>query len=398
MNDEPMISVERKPARSSAPTGACMTSPTPRIVLLAEAAGGVTRHVIDLYKGLRSRDWRVSMVLSPMRLEDRYRDELDQLDPDDITYVSMRRAPHVTDLSAYFEIAGLLKSDPRETILHAHSTKAGMIGSLLHSRVQASLFTPHAYRGEDPSASGLSKSFFGRVEHNFSRHYDRILAVAPGEMEYAKSIGLRPEVLRCIPNGLDTGHVRFSEVWERRRLLHRPLCLGFVGRLVYQKNPALFLQVLAKIADHVPDVRAIIVGDGPMRVKLLRLASRLGVEQRIEWHGDVPATEFLPEMDVMVHTSIYEGLPYSLIEACADLLPTVATSNYGSEAVFRERLPHNIASSPDAEEMASILLSIVANDSLRMEQMGALAEIAQQYSVDTMVTNIEAEYYALVSA
>ncbi len=393
-----MDSVERKPARDLALVGACMASPTPRIVLLAEAAGGVTRHVIDLYKGLRSRDWRVSMVLSPMRLEDRYRDELDQLDPEDITYVSMRRAPHVNDVSAYLEIARLLKSDPRETILHAHSTKAGMLGSLLHSRVQASLFTPHAYRGEDPNASELSKKFLGRVEHNFSKNYDRILAVAPGEMEYAKAIGIRPEVLRCIPNGLDTNHIHFSEVWERRRQLHRPLCLGFVGRLVYQKNPALFLHVLAKVAGHVPDVRAIIVGDGPMKVNLLRLASRLGLEQRIEWHGDVPAAPLLPQMDVMVHTSVYEGLPYSLIEACADLLPTVATSNYGSEAVFRERLPHNIASSPDADELASILLSIIENDSSRMEQMGALAEIAQQFSAETMVTKIEAEYYALVSA
>jgi glycosyltransferase involved in cell wall biosynthesis len=398
MNDHQMNSVARKPARDLALAGACIASPTPRIVLLAEATGGVTRHVVDLYKGLRTRGWRASMVLSPFRLEDRYRDELDQLDPDDITYVSMRRSPHVSDVSAYLEIARLLKSDPRETILHAHSTKAGMIGSLLHSRVQASLFTPHAYRGVDPSASGLSKSFFGRVEHNFSRNYDRILAVAPGEMEYARAIGIRPEVLRCIPNGLDTSGIRFSEVWERRRQLHRPLCLGFVGRLVYQKNPALFLQVLANVARHVPDVRAIIVGDGPMKVKLLRLASRLGLEQRVEWHGDVPATQFLPQMDVMVHTSVYEGLPYSLIEACADLLPTVATSNYGSEALFRERLPHNIASLPSAEELASILLSIVENDTLRMEQMGALAEIARQFSVDTMVTKIEAEYYALVSA
>jgi len=398
MNDDRMNSVERNPARSSAHPAACMVSATPRIVLLAEATGGVTRHVIDLYKGLRSRGWQVGMVLSPFRLEARYRDELDQLDPADITYVSMRRAPHLTDLNACFEIARLLNTDPRETILHAHSTKAGMIGSLLHSRVRASLLTPHAYRGVDPNASGLSKSFFSLVERSFSRKYDRILAVAPGEMEYAKAIGIRPESLRYIPNGLDTSRIHFSEVWRRRRQLHTPLCLGFVGRLVYQKSPALFLEVLAKVARRLPDVRAIVVGDGVMKEKLRRLASRLEIERRIEWHGDVPAAKFLPAIDVMVHTSIYEGLPYSLIEACADLLPTVATSNYGSETLFRPRLPHNIASSRDADELASLVLSIVENDSLRKEQMGALAETAQRYSADTMVTSVEAEYCALVSA
>ena len=372
-------------------------SHNPSILLVAEATGGVARHVIDLYKGLRSRGWRVGMVLSPLRLEARYSDELAQLDQADITYIPMHRAPHATDLSAIFKIAKILRKTPGGTILHAHSTKAGMIGSRLHRWPRASVFTPHAYRGVDPTASRFLKTLLKAAEQNFSRHYDRILAVAPGEIEYAKSIGIKENVLRCIPNGLDVSDVCFSELRQQRRRLRAPSRLGFVGRLVYQKNPMLFIKVLAEVVRRNHDARAIIVGDGPMKGNMLRLAEHLKVVERIEWRGDVGAAQFMPQMDVLVHTSVYEGLPYSLLEACANLLPVVATSNYGSEAIFRARLPNVIASSADPVELASILLSMFENDALRFSQMETLEEIIKDYSIDAMVSGIEAEYYSLVS-
>ncbi len=157
------------PTTKLSPTGAFMEGRNPRIMLLAEATGGVMRHAIDLYKGLRARGWRVGIVLSPSRLEARYRGELDRLDQNDITYVPMQRAPHVADLRAYSEIAKLLSDGPGDTILHAHSTKAGMIGSLFHSRVRASVFTPHAYRGVDPTSSRFSKTLLKAGRTHFQQ-------------------------------------------------------------------------------------------------------------------------------------------------------------------------------------------------------------------------------------
>jgi glycosyltransferase involved in cell wall biosynthesis len=389
--------VPTKPALESVSAGVRMENQEAGITLLAEAAGGVMRHVIDLYKGLRARNWRVRMVLSPLRIEPRYRDELSLLDPRDISYVPMRRSPHVSDFKAYSQIADILKDTPGDTILHAHSTKAGIIGSLLRSRVRASVLTPHAYRGVDPTSSQIFKAFLHVAERAYSKDYDRVLAVAPAEMEYARAIGIKEESLRCIPNGLDTSQIRFAEVFQRRQRRTGRLCLGFVGRLVYQKNPILFLEVLAEVVRRKYDARAIIVGSGPMKDEMLQVAQQLGIANRIDWRGDTPATRCLREMDVMVHTSFYEALPYALIEACADLLPIVATSNYGSEAILRSRLPRNIAASTKASDVASTLLAIIESDSLRLEQSSLMARIAQEYSTENMVTKIEAEYCAVIN-
>ena len=140
-------------------------------------------------------------------------------------------------------------------------------------------------RGVDPTSSKFSKAILKLVERTFSKDYDRILAVAPAEMEYAKTIGIRQEVLRCIPNGLDTSHIDFSAVFQRRRQVHEPLRLGFVGRLVYQKNPLLFLEVLAEVVRRGRAARAIIVGDGPVKEEMLQKAEQLGVASLIDWRG-----------------------------------------------------------------------------------------------------------------
>jgi glycosyltransferase involved in cell wall biosynthesis len=242
-----------------------MSGQAPEVILLAEAAGGVMRHVIDLYRGLRARDWRVQLVISPVRLDARYRDELDLLEQRDVIYIPMDRKPSGRDLKACSAVAGVLDDARGDAILHAHSTKAGAIGALLHSRARASVLTPHAYRGMDPTCPPLSGKLVRAAERIFSGGYDRVIAVSPAEMEYAKTIGIREEALRYIPHGLDTSCIPFAQIYRRRAKLGQRLCLGFVGRLVHQKNPILFIEVLAELVARGCDAHAIIVGDGPLR-------------------------------------------------------------------------------------------------------------------------------------
>jgi glycosyltransferase involved in cell wall biosynthesis len=369
----------------------------PRVVLFAEAAGGVMRHVIDLYKGLRAKNWLVRMIVSPLRLEPRYFEELNGLDREDITYVPIKRSPHPTDFIAFSNIRRAVHNPRTAVILHAHSTKAGMIGSLLRPQVRASIFTPHAYRSRDPSLPFPVRSLLRVAERNFSSNYDRVIAVAPGEQDYARNvIGVKENVLRCIPNGLDLDLSQFASTIERRRRINGRICLGFVGRFVHQKNPLLFIDVLAEIVAKGVDARAIVVGDGPMEDEMKARAELRAVAGRIKWQKGEEANGSLREMDIMVHTSFYEACPYSLIEACGDLLPIVATSNDGSKAILDPHMNRNLSSAPDARELASIVLSIAADERLRIHQMQILGNIARQYSATNMVAQTEAEYRALL--
>lgn len=366
-----------------------------QIILLAEAAGGVMRHVIDLYNGLKAKDHDVKMVLSPLRIEARYLEELNDVDRDDISYVAMRRAPHPSDIGALLAVQAILKQRVPKAILHTHSTKAGIIGSFMRPHVHATIHTPHAYRGTDPTLRGPGRALVEKVESSYSKRYDRVVAEVPLEAAHALKLGVRPQNLRLIPNGVDISTASFEQIFERRKTLPSRPTLGFIGRLVHQKNPLLFVELLNEVIRRGCDVQAIVLGDGPLRAAMVNLATSYGLLDRIDWRGEFPARGLYPEMDLLVHTSFYEALPYSLIEATAALLPIVAVRNPGSEAILGQRLSQNLSEQSSAKGLASIVIRILNDAQLRLDQLKLCREIALDYSTEQMIRNYEHLYNEL---
>ncbi|MDR6625229.1 glycosyltransferase involved in cell wall biosynthesis [Caulobacter segnis] len=97
-----------------------------------------------------------------------------------------------------------------------------------------------------------------------------------------------------------------------------------VARLMPQKNIALMLRAFARGARHADTLT--IIGDGPERGKLERLARDLGLEARVLFRGYLadPA-KLLPSFDILLLSSDYEGVPAVVLEGLAAGLPIVAT-------------------------------------------------------------------------
>lgn len=115
--------------------------------------------------------------------------------------------------------------------------------------------------------------------------------------------------------------------------------IGYVGRLVQEKGVDLLLRAAAELAQ---DCRILIVGDGPARQELKRLANQLGIDGRIEWVGAVRHCEvakYLDRMDVLVlpsRTSKYwkEQFGRILIEAMACGVPVIGSDSGEIPAVI----------------------------------------------------------------
>jgi glycosyltransferase involved in cell wall biosynthesis len=97
-----------------------------------------------------------------------------------------------------------------------------------------------------------------------------------------------------------------------------------IGRLVRQKNFAMLLRAFAAGAGE--EDRLTILGEGPQRRRLTRLADRLGLTGRLTMPGhDANITRWLGESDILLVSSDYEGVPAVVIEALAAGLVIVAT-------------------------------------------------------------------------
>ncbi len=362
------------------------------IVLLAEAAGGVARHVIDLYRGLKDREWSATLVMSPIRMEKMYSDELHDVSKEDLLLIPMRRSVHVSDRSVIAAIRQKLKSLGGPSILHAHSTKAGILGMGLGRPNVARVFTPHAYRSVDPSLRPTQRRFIRSAEAVFSRAYDRVIAVGPAEYKQALSLGISPSRVRLIANGVNINAFRS----KRSEVSEAPV-IGFLGRLVPQKDPLLFIRVFNMVRRLLPASRGVVFGDGPLKLEMQSLAKGLGCLESIEWRGIVPAVQGLEELDIMIHTSRYEGMPYSLVEAAAAGIPIVATRNDGSAAVMEGHLAEYIFPPESSEAMARATVRILRSKDELETLRSVLAVVSNTFSVDRMVNQMEEEYRSLLN-
>jgi glycosyltransferase involved in cell wall biosynthesis len=103
----------------------------------------------------------------------------------------------------------------------------------------------------------------------------------------------------------------------------------YIGRLVRWKRVDDVLRVLGELGDTTLSI----VGSGPEEARLRGLVVELGLEERVELHGAVPAGEtsrLLHESGVLVLPSSYEGMPHVVLEAFAAGVPVVASDAGGT--------------------------------------------------------------------
>jgi glycosyltransferase involved in cell wall biosynthesis len=203
-------------------------------------------------------------------------------------------------------------------IAHCHSTSDGSAPSVrrvlywaLMKRWVAQSAT-HGLAASEPAAAAL----FGRDWKRDSRF----------------------RVLHC---GIDLAPFRqsISRAEVRSELgipMHAPV-VGHVGRFMPPKNHAFLLEVAAQVIKLRPDVRFLLVGDGPLRLPMETKARELGIERRVIFAGeraDVPRL-MLGAMDVFLFPSLWEGLPLAVVEAQAAGLACIIADSVPAEAIVR---------------------------------------------------------------
>lgn len=112
------------------------------------------------------------------------------------------------------------------------------------------------------------------------------------------------------------------------------LILG-VGRLVPQKRPFVFLEVVRKVHARHPQARFVWVGDGELAAKWRAEVARSGLSDVVRcagWKADVKP--YLAAADLLLHTAEYEGLPFALIEAMSMAVPCAISRSLASELPF----------------------------------------------------------------
>ncbi|KAI3738955.1 hypothetical protein L2E82_29256 [Cichorium intybus] len=160
--------------------------------------------------------------------------------------------------------------------------------------------------------------------------------------------GLPPEKVFVIPNAVDTTMFKPAP----QRLVMDPIVIVVISRLVYRKGADLLVEVIPEICRLYPNVRFIIGGDGPKRVRLEEMREKHSLQDRVDMLGAVPHAKVRSVLNcghIFLNSSLTEAFCIAILEAASCGLLTVSTCVGGVPEVLPDDMI--VLAKPDPSDM-----------------------------------------------
>jgi glycosyltransferase involved in cell wall biosynthesis len=169
-----------------------------------------------------------------------------------------------------------------------------------------------------------------------------------------------------------------------------------VGRLIDEKRVDHLVGAVARLVPAMPDLRCLVIGDGPERAALETQASAAGVGEQVRFLGHVSEADKIALMkasQVLVLPSIREGFGIAAIEGqAAGLAPVVVRSPHSAAASLVRDGVDGVVCDPDAGALAAALRSLLENPG-RLARMQMLAQqAAAGWDWDRVAVEMESVY------
>jgi glycosyltransferase involved in cell wall biosynthesis len=290
----------------------------------------------------------------------------------------------LADFASVRECLALVRT-LRPDLIHAHSSKAGIVGRLAGRITRTpTIFTAHGW-GFSPGVPRKRQILALQVERLMAPLAQKIICVS----EFDRQLALRhrvgnENVLRTVRGGIR------DEILAPRSSPNPIPRFIMVARFSEQKDQATLLKALSEVENLQLDL----VGSGPLLAPCHELAISLGLEPRVAFLGDrndVP--QLLRAADAFVLSTHYEGLPISILEAMRAALPVVASDVGGNSEEIEHLRTGLLVPRGDVSALAAALRELAASPALR-GQMGEAGrqKFLREFTVERMISGVEAIY------
>ena len=272
-----------------------------KILYILEAmGGGVFTYIVDLANELVNKyDMYIAYAVrkqTPKNYKD-YFDKRIHL----IEVKNFGRAINPTkDIAAFFEVKKIA-AEVKPDVIHLHSSKAGAIGRVAFDGKIPMFYTPHGYSFLMENCNPTKRRVFKLIESVCAKRNCTTISCSVGE--HQETLKLTKNAA-YVNNGINMKELQ--EIVNQTEKVAHPFTVFTLGRICYQKNPTLF----NTIAELLPDVRFVWIGDGELREELK--------SKNIEisgWVDRTTAIKYAVNADVFLLPSRWEGLPISLLES-----------------------------------------------------------------------------------
>ena len=375
-----------------------------KIVMVVEAMlGGIRQHVCDIIKNLNQEYFQIYLIYSDLRADDIFFKEKDLLS-EYATLIrcnDMQRELGKQDIRAYNTLVRLF-DEIQPDIVHCHSSKAGIVGRMADKKcsIKKIIYTPNAYSFQNPDISSIKKQIYIVAERILSRHATTMtINVSKGEMQQAISHKVDKEnKFTLIYNGIpqielpDKNYMR-----DKLNLCKDRYYVGVTARCAQQKDPMTFLNIAEKIIAKMQNVEFIYIGDGPMQQEMKQWITEKNLENKIHMLGfRTDAAEIVGVLDIYLSTALYEGLPYSMIEAMRAGIPLIATDVVGNNEIVADGINGILFPAKDIKAGANAVIRQIEAEQIKKKNV--VKSFEERYSLKHMLNSTEYIYELCVGA
>ena len=253
----------------------------------------------------------------------------------------------------------LIENSDKFDIVHAHNYHAFPALYAAQAKGRNKLvFTPHYHGTGHALLNSLLHIPYKFLGKRIFEKADRIICVSHYEKSLiAKNFDVNEEKVVVIPNGVNLEE--FKDL-EKRKKDYRSIL--YVGRLEKYKGTAYLIRVLPKLDDNVI---LEIVGKGSCKESLVKLARKLGVDDRVKFFQDLWKDELLQkyaDADVFILLSKHEAYGISVAEALASRVPCIVANTSALKEWVDNKNSFGIEYPINLDELATLINNVMGKD------------------------------------
>lgn len=336
--------------------------------------GGGTTHVLQILNGLKN-NFEYKLVTQSKSYLSKRAGEIG-IDVFEVNFFTSR-----LDLRITYQLRKL-HDEFKPDLVHVHGARAGWLISLSNLSTPL-IYTVHGYHFLKKPLLQYHAAIL--IEKYISKKVDRIIFVSKYDIETAKKYRiLNPRIhATVIYNGIALVDLNAAQ--------SQPQHIGFIGRLVPQKDPYLFLEVVKRL----PDYQATIIGGGELEKNIQKEIEKNKLT-KVKMLGALPhdrLMDMLASFNTIVITSRWEGLPYLPLEAMWRQVPVVSVNVGGMGEIIDNMVNGILFDTRSPGELADAVRRLDSNPEFRETIVNqAKKHVQEEFSVDQMLGKLSSEY------
>lgn len=311
------------------------------------------------------------------------------------TYASIVEVPMGGDLDLLFpfRLSRLIRKY-QPNVVHVHSRRGADLWAGVCAHLQG-IPAVVTRRVDNREWSPFARWKYGT--------YDRVVTISEGIRQVLLSEGLAPDQVQCIHSVVRAENYQAprDRDWFSREfgIPADALVIGVIAQLIPRKGHRYLLEIAPDLLTHFPNLRIVFFGQGPLQEELSTYISNHNLTGSVLFGGfrrDMP--QILPNLDLVVHPALMEGLGVSLLQAAAAGVPIVGARAGGIPEIVHDGVNGYLVEPGNSLELQKTITELLDNQA-SIHQFGIAGRdiVHAHFAVGIMVSQYASLYNGLVS-